>query len=188
VKLEERAGEISMYAPMVIPSLLQTAEYAGAIMTGGRVAPEHGRARVKTRMQRQALLGVEPRPRVTVVIDESALVRPIGGADVLHRQVLRLIELCDHPGVTIQVLPLAVGAHPAVTGPFTILAFPRSNEPPCVFCDGLTGGSIHDKPDDVALYRSCFEELRRLARPSQDSVSIFTAIANGDAGTIGRGI
>ena len=95
---------------LVLPCLLQTPEYAaarnGATPTPGEFVGE----RVDTRMKRQGLLGGNPPPRLSAVIDESVLRRPIGGPEVMHRQRLRLLELSQRPETAIRVLPLSVGA------------------------------------------------------------------------------
>ena len=115
-------------------------------------------------MVRQAILVRQPPIQLTVVLDEAALRRPVGGVDIMRRQMIRLQELNDREEVDIRVLPLAVGAHPALTGPFAILDFPaEASLSPVVFCDGLTGGVLRSRPDEVAMYRICFSALGELA-------------------------
>ena len=176
-RFEEQATQLSIYAAMVVPGLCQIPEYAAAII-GATPTPEEQFAgeRMEVRMKRQWILGRIPPLRLSVVIDESVLHRPIGGAEVMHRQRLRLIELSQRPETTIRVLPLSVGVHPALTGQFTILDF--SDEvgiPPRVFCDGLTGGVLRDAGDDVERYRACFAQLEGLALDADASATFFAA-------------
>lgn len=180
VRLEETATAISIYGAIVVPGLLQTPEYAAAVFKATPTPEDHFiKERMTTRMVRQAVLGLQPPPRLQVVIDEAVLRRPIGGDDVMRRQMLRLRELSERPDMTIQILPFAVGAHPALTGQFAILDF-ASDGPPHVFCDGLTGGVLRGKAEDVQRYRACFSKLTTLALNVEESVQMFAAIADGE--------
>ena len=109
-----------------------------------------------------------------MILDEAVLQRPIGGADVMRRQMIRLQEMNDRPETTIRILPFSVGAHPALTGQFAILFFPeRSSIPPQVFCDGLTGGVLRGSSEDVERYKACFQALENLALGVKESAKIF---------------
>jgi transcriptional regulator with XRE-family HTH domain len=181
IRLEAIADQISLYGAIVVPGLLQTPEYAAAVIHA-TPTPEHDlvKERMITRMGRQALLGLQSGPRLGVVIDEAVLRRPVGGKHVMRRQMLRLCELSERPDTTIQVLPFALGAHPAVTGQFAILDF--GDGPTQVFCDGLTGGVLRDSPEDVQRYRSCFAALLELALSEEESVRMLAATAQGGRG------
>jgi transcriptional regulator with XRE-family HTH domain len=172
-KLEARASRISMYGAAVIPGLLQTAEYAMAIIQATPVPEEHlAQDRLDVRMLRQGVFG---HPfRLDVVIDEAVLHRVIGGKDLMRRQMRRLGEIGDRPDTTIRLLPFAVGAHPALAGQFTILDFDDGGQtPPQVHSDGLTGGMLRSAVDDVRRYRGCFEMLQTLALSVEQSAEIF---------------
>src|SRR5439155_16520325 len=171
--LEAEADAISAYGAILVPSLLQTAEYAEAVV---EATPTPGNAfareRLKARLGRQAILAGR-RPHLRVVIDEAVLWRPVGGSDVLRRQMLRLIEASERPTTTIQILPFSVGAHPATTGHFIILEFDNPT-PPHVFSDGLTGGVLRSQPDDVKSYQYAFEVLTGRAFISEQSIKIIS--------------
>lgn len=175
-RFEEQAAELSIFAAMVVPGLCQIPEYAAAIIaeTPTPEEDEFADVRMETRMKRQWLLGRTPTLRLNVVIDESVLLRPIGGAEVMHRQKMRLHELSQRPETTIRVLPLSVGAHPALTGHFAILDFPDDvGIQPLVFCDGFTGGVLRDSSDDVERYRACFALLQERAMGVDESATFF---------------
>ena len=175
-RFEEQAAEMSIFAAMVVPGLCQIPEYAAAIIAEAPRLDEGGFAdvRMETRMKRQWILGRTPPLRLNVVLDESVLLRPIGGPEVMHRQRLRLNELSQRPETTIRVLPLEVGAHPALTGQFAILDFPADiGIHPLVFCDGFTGGVLRDSHEDVELYRGCFAALGDLALSVEESATFF---------------
>lgn len=180
IHLEAMADEIAIYSAILLHGLLQTPEYAAAVIQA-TPTPEHDlvKERMTTRMGRQALLGLQTRPRLKVVIDEAVLHRPVGGTDAMRRQMLRLRELSERPDTTIQVLPYTVGAHPAVAGPFDILDF-GERRPAQIFIDSLTGGLLSDKAEHVQRYRSCFAALLDLALSEEESVQKFAAIAQGD--------
>jgi transcriptional regulator with XRE-family HTH domain len=184
-RLESRARRISMYGSILIPGLLQTAEYANAVITAGS-DEQLVKARMEARMLRQMILGQRPPTQLSVVLDEAALRRPIGGPDVMRRQMIRLQELNDHDEISIRVLPFGIGAHPALTGHFAILDFPDgAGIPPAVFCDGLTGGVLRSKVDEVHAYRDCFAALEELALDSATSAAIFAAF-DPTSGIVGR--
>jgi hypothetical protein len=172
--LEARASRISMYAAVVVPGLLQIPEYADEVI---RATPEPEDAlapeRLKKRLERQ---GVFASPvALDVIIDEAVLRREIGGEGVMRRQIARLREFTVRPHTTVRVLPFAVGAHPALTGQFAILDF-LDQEEPCAFCDGLTGGVLRRRAEEVRRYRACFAALQKLALSIEESSEVLASI------------
>ena len=95
--------------------------------------------------------------------------RPVGGVDVMRRQLRRLNEVSEQPAITIQVLPFAVGAHRGVDGSFTILEFPTGLDDPLAYSEGMTGGVFRSKSDDVRRYWSSLESLRAVALAPKES-------------------
>jgi transcriptional regulator with XRE-family HTH domain len=177
--LEARATSISMYGAIVVPGLLQTEEYAAAVIGATPTPEEHfAEERMARRMVRRGLvLGRQPPPSLNVVIDEAVLRRPIGSAAIMRRQVLRLRELNERDNISIRVLPFKVGAHPALTGPFAILDFAEGGgTDPHVFCDGLTGGVLRTGSYAESRYRSCFSTLLPLTLDSRESAEFFAAL------------
>lgn len=177
IAIEERAADISSYCAILVPGLLQTPEYAAAVIKVNPLSTGHGeKVRIESRLARQAVLARQPWPRLNIVIDEAVLRRKIGDASIMRRQMLRLIEVSERPGTSIRVLPLLSGAHPAQVGHFTILDF-AEDEPPRVFCDGLTGGVLRSRPEDVHLHRLCFQAAIAVACDEQQSVRMFAEAA-----------
>src|SRR5205814_6304950 len=103
-RLEERGWHISMYAPILVPGLLQTPDYAAVIITNTTPTPEDhlARTRMQRRMLRQAVLGRIPPPRIDVVLDETVLRRPIGDPAIMRRLMIRLQELSDRPEISVR--------------------------------------------------------------------------------------
>jgi transcriptional regulator with XRE-family HTH domain len=181
VAFEEDATAILSFEPQVIPGILQTAEYASAVMRRSVVldGPDAVGRGVSARLARQAVLVREPSPELAVVIDEGVLHRPVGGPDVMRRQLLRLMEASERPNTSIQVLPFSVGAHPGVAGSFEILAFGSSTVTPLVYCEDLTGGVIRDGPTDLRRYQEAFAALRDAALQPQDSTAMIRSFTSG---------
>jgi transcriptional regulator with XRE-family HTH domain len=176
IHLEATAAAIFIYAAIVVPGLLQTPEYANAIIGTTPVPEEEFIApRMDVRMARQGALARRP-PKLDVILDEAVLLRPIGGPEVMRAQTLRLIEMSERSHITLRVLPMAVGAHPALTGQFFILEF-GAGKRPIVFSDGLTGGVLRDNAEAVQRHRACFEALSELASSEEDSLAFVQATA-----------
>jgi len=161
VGLEEAAQLIRVYEVQFVPGLLQTEEYARAIIKQGApgTEPEEVDRRVALRLGRQKLLTRENPPRYWVVIDEAALRRPMGGRDVHVGQIERLIDLVGEPNITIQIMPFRYGGHAADGGAFTIMRFPETDLPDVVYMEYLTGAHYIDKPEEVERYAAVMERL-----------------------------
>jgi transcriptional regulator with XRE-family HTH domain len=176
VALEAEAVVMSEWETQIVPGLLQTDEYARAVIEVGADIgdPETIQRRLALRMARQTVLVRQPLPRLSVVLDEAVLHREVGGPDVLQRQLHRLYEASTRPGVEIRVLPFSAGAHAALSESFMILDFAVGARGPVVHSEGLTGGLFHLKGEDVQIYREAFEDLRRRALPRQESRDLIT--------------
>jgi hypothetical protein len=161
VGLEEAAQLIRVYEVQFVPGLLQTEEYARAVILQGApgLDPDEVERRVALRMGRQKLLIRENPPRYWVIMDEAALRRPMGGRDVHVGQIERLIDLVGEPNITIQVMPFRYGGHAAEGGAFTIMRFPETDLPDVVYMEYLTGAHYIDKPEEVERYAAVMERL-----------------------------
>ena len=161
VGLEEAAQLIRVYEVQFVPGLLQTEEYARAVILQGAPALDSDEVerRVALRLGRQKLLTRENPPRYWVVMDEAALRRPMGGRDVHVGQIERLIDLVGEPNITIQVMPFRYGGHAAEGGAFTIMRFPETDLPDVVYMEYLTGAHYIDKPEEVERYAAVMERL-----------------------------
>jgi hypothetical protein len=170
VDLESAAVLIRSYEAQFVPGLLQTEEYMRAVIRGAHLdeSSEGVERRIALRMARQVLLTREHAPRLWAVVDEGALRRPVGGPDVLRVQLERLIEAAELPNVTLQVLPFAAGAHPAMVGAFSILRFADQELPDVVYLEHLTNALYLDKRDEVEEYLHVIETIcLRAARPDR---------------------
>ncbi|MFJ4848439.1 helix-turn-helix domain-containing protein [Streptomyces sp. NPDC088733] len=169
VSLEGEAELIRAYEPHYVPGLLQTPQYAEAVLRAGRphASQEEIERGVALRMERQALLSREQPPLLWVVIDETVLRRPIGGPQVMRDQVDRLIEACAMPQVRLQVMPFASGPHPAMYGPFHIFRFPLPELPDIAYVESLIGAVYLDDREDVSQFREALDRMSAQALPAE---------------------
>ena len=176
VALEAEAVLLSEWEAQVVPGLLQTDEYARAVIEAGVPSGEPGtsQGRLALRMARQAVLTREPPPLLQIVLDEAVLHREVGGPDVLRRQLSRLAEAGRRPGVELRILPFSAGAHAAQAESFMILEFGEGTRAPIVHSEGLTGGLFRVKASEVEIYQDALDDLRQRALSPEDS---RTAIA-----------
>jgi hypothetical protein len=178
VDLESAASLIRTYEGQYIPGLLQTDDYIRAVVHAAHLtdsSDEVGR-RVRLRMARQLLLTRDQPPRLWAVIDEAALRRPVGGPEVMRGQLERLIEATKLATITLQLLPFASGAHPAMAGAFSILRFGDQELPDVVYLEHLTGASYLDKRDEVERYLDIMELLCLQAEPPARTVELLQGI------------
>jgi transcriptional regulator with XRE-family HTH domain len=161
VDLEAAAALIRTYEGQFVPGLLQTDDYMRALVRGAHLednSEEVGR-RVRLRMARQTLLTREQPPRLWAVVDEAALRRPVGGREVMRGQLERLVDATKLANVTLQVLPFAAGAHPAMAGSFSILRFGDQELPDVVYLEHLTSASYLSKDEEVDRYLHVMESI-----------------------------
>ncbi len=176
--LEEAATLIRTYEVQFVPGLLQTEDYARAVITHGNPgAPaEEIERRVGLRMKRQQLLTRAGAPQLWAVVDEAALRRLMGSPAVMAAQLEHLIKASELSNVTLQVLPFHVGAHAAEAGAFTILRFPEPDLPDVVYTEQLTGALYLDKRDDVDAYMAAVDRLSVESAPPRSTVEILSRI------------
>ncbi|MGY2008448.1 helix-turn-helix domain-containing protein [Nocardia gipuzkoensis] len=166
--LEQAATTIRTYEAQFVPGLLQTADYARAVIQLGN--SDETERRVAVRMRRQEILDRVAAPTLWAVIDENALRRPVGGMEVLREQIEHLLVMADRPSIRIQVLPYSAGGHSAAGGPFSILRFPEPELADIVYTEQLTSSLYFDKQRDVELYMSVMNRLSVEALSPVDSV------------------
>jgi len=184
VGLEEAAIMIRTYELQFIPGLLQTEDYARAVITRGSQAggADVVERRVRARMSRQAIFERSDPPRVWAVIDEAALRRPVAGPAVMQGQLERLITLSENPNITIQVIPFSVGSHPAEGGAFSILRFGDPDITDVIYLEHLTGARFLDKPEDITRYMLVMDNLALKSTTPHDTAKVIEKIAALHAG------
>jgi len=175
--LEAGAAEVTSFDSYLVPGLLQTREYAEAVIRGDPDAGEEEiQRRVELRLGRQQIFDRDDDPvRLWVVLDESVLYRQRGTPQVMATQIQHLIDVSQRPRVDLQVLPLDVGAHLAQQGSFNLLKFPADmvGDTGVVYLDLLIEGRYYDEPKQVATYERAITRLRVQAATLQDSRALL---------------
>lgn len=173
--LEEAASVVRTYEVQFVPGLLQTADYARAVVARGNVGAPAAQidSRVRVRMARQRLLTRANPPQLWAVLDEAALRRPIGGAEVMRAQLQALIDVSRLDNVTVQVTLFRSGGHAAEGGAFTILRFPEHDLPDVVYLEHVTSAIYLDRRSDVDTYLETMDRLCIESEPPEDTAGIL---------------
>ncbi len=169
VGLEGLASHEVAYSPLVLHALVQTREYSIAATAGSaRVRPDQVERLVSLRIERQRPLSSDADPlRLTTIVEESVLDRPIGGTETLRGQLQHLVELSAGDNVEILVLPTAVGRHDSLEGGFTVLHFAQAQS--IGYVEYPDGAVYVQDQDQVAAYTRTAESLRSVALPQPES-------------------
>ncbi|MER5182925.1 helix-turn-helix transcriptional regulator [Streptomyces sp. NPDC002896] len=177
VEMERHAETIEDWAPLIVPGLLQTATYAGAIVRAAmpRASDEEVEKKVEARMTRAELFDAEETPAFWAILDES----------LLHRRVLAdagMAELLEHIAEVVkttrsilQIVPETAAAHPFMMGMTRIMTF--ADAPPVVYTESLHSGQVIDYPALVKQYRQSYDLLRAAALPPEASLAMIEAAA-----------
>ncbi|MEU9984860.1 helix-turn-helix transcriptional regulator [Streptomyces sp. NPDC050856] len=177
IGLETDAASIHSYEPMAIPAFLQTPAYADAVI--GETVPllttEQAATRLRVRLRRQHRIYDPARPlRLWVVLDESALRRVVGSRDIMREQLEHLHALSAEPHITVQVLPYAVGAHPGLSGQFSVLRFADSSQAGVVYLERFTSDLYLEKPSDVQHYSVMYAHIQAQALDPDSTLLLIT--------------
>ena len=172
---EISASVVRGFLPLTIPGLLQTDDYARAILEACRATKIDDR--VELRVARQELLERDNCPELFYILDEAALHRQVGSPRIMRRQLGHLLEISEHPKVSLQIVPFTAGAHPAMGGPFTILEFTDWDQD--VLYLETAGGSVTNREDQdrVAEYRENFDILSEMSLDRTDAEELIKALS-----------
>jgi transcriptional regulator with XRE-family HTH domain len=178
IGLETEAVSMHTYQQQLIPALVQTDNYARAVIRAGRPDDTDTQIdrRVAVRLDRQNVLADEHPMSLWAVIDEAAIRRVVGSPDVMRNQLGHLADVAGRPGVQLQVLPFTTGAHAAMAASFVILGF-EPPDPAVVYIDTGTSALFVEETPDVDAYRLMFDHLRASALAPGESVRLFRTTA-----------
>lgn len=179
LNFENRATMISDFEPLLMPGLVQTPDYARAVIAA--LNPSAGEAQIEAyvarRIGRQAILSRPKPPLVRLLLAESALRRPVGGQAVMCHQVRHIAGAVEQrPHLSVQVLPDTVITHVGLAGPFVLMEF--ANAPTVVHVETLKAGLFLDNADDVEFYRLAADKLAELALSPEESLRLVADIAH----------
>jgi transcriptional regulator with XRE-family HTH domain len=179
IGFEDEARSISNYESLFIPGLLQTEDYARALIRGTwpHAPAEEVEKRVTARIERQALLDREDPPRLWGIMDEAAVRRQVGGREVMRGQLGRLREAATRPNVMLQVIPFDAGSHPGMDGAFVVLEFPDPADQSIVYTESAAGGLFLEEEVEIRRYMLMFEHLRAAALRPEATLMLLAEIA-----------
>jgi len=174
--LEAAALTIRQFEIQLVPALLQTEKYAQAVIRLTNCPSEEEVIRLTgARISRQEVLRRMSPPRLWAVVDEAALHRPIGGRQVMSEQLRHLIDMCEHPAITLQILPFAAGPRRARGGPFTIFRCSDLHLGDVVYIEQLTSALYLDRPTEAESYREAIDEICIQALPPAETKRVLQA-------------
>lgn len=173
VALEGAAERIRTYEPFYVPGLLQTPDYTRAVIQAGpgQLLEHEVARRVELRQERQRQLDQPDAPRLWAVIDESVLLRVVGGRDVMRAQLEHLLVMMERPRVTLQIAPLDVTAAVGVGTGVTYLRFALGDLKDAVYIEHLTDSTFTQKPQGVEQYRNMLDRLGACALTPVQSIA-----------------
>lgn len=188
IGFESEARSVSNYESLFISGLLQTEDYARAVIQGTlpHASAEQVETFVSARLERQALLTGDHPLQLWAIMDEAALRRVVGGRVVMREQLDRLREAAAQPNITVQVIPYDAGAHPGMPGSFVVLDFPDPADQSLVYIDSLAGDLFLEEEAEIRRYIVMFGHLRAAGmRPDETDTLLATIskeLAKGGAG------
>jgi transcriptional regulator with XRE-family HTH domain len=182
IGMEAEALSALSWAPLIVPGLLQTGDYAREVTNGfvegiAAVSPAETRRRVEARLARQQVLTRDNPLQLSAVLDQSVLFRRFGNRTVMQSQITQLLELSERDNISLHILPLD-GPHPIGTGAFVFLEFDKVYDvtyPDVVYLEHLTGGRYVEEEDETYRYRRSFDRLTELAEDDGKSREILIA-------------
>jgi transcriptional regulator with XRE-family HTH domain len=178
VGLEAAAASLRTYESECVPGLLQTEDYARAII-GAALFPgtdETIEKNVAVRMARQSRLTQDHAPELWAVVNEGGIRRLVGGASVMRWQLDRLLEASHLPNVTLQVIPFSAGAHAGMDGSFIVVGFAEPLDPEVVYATCGSGSLFLEGPQELRRCGLVFNHLRAAALSIDRSRDLITHI------------
>jgi transcriptional regulator with XRE-family HTH domain len=179
VGFEAEATTFRDFQPLYIPGLLQTPDYARAVL---QAAPNGGESedldrRVGLRIKRQAILTGPNPPQLWFVLSETALRVEVGTPAIMAAQLRHLADLAGRPNIKLQVLPFTAAAHVNPVTGFRILDFPDQRDPTVVYVEHLTGALFLEREEEIRQYATIFDHLRAEALGISQSIQLISRIA-----------
>jgi transcriptional regulator with XRE-family HTH domain len=176
-ELEDEAEALSLLEGECVPGLLETVDYARALIGAGEL-PEDVDRLMDIRLERQKRLTSENPLRLRLILGEAALLTQVGGAKILRAQLEYLLTLAkDAPNIDIRILPFKTGARPSLGRNFTILSFPEEQDPDVIFAESVTYFVLEDETNEVEKFRSNYNRLWQMALNERASAKLIAQAA-----------
>jgi len=184
IDYESAASLISQFEPMVVPGILQTEDYARAVLQvfqGVGSSAERVPALVKLRTRRRDLLTEEGAPNFSFLLDESVIRRTAASAEVMAQQLAHLVDLAELPNVVIRVVPFAAGLHPGVKGAFKVIEFEGEPDESVASIEGAGGDLLIEEPEGTRGYLDTFHRIEQMALKPSETIDLLRKAAAGQA-------
>jgi transcriptional regulator with XRE-family HTH domain len=178
---ESAAHSIRQFENMFVPGILQTEDYARAVIDNyfeKGLSSNQLHALVELRTRRQDVIDAENPPSFHFVLDEGVVRRVVEGPSVMRRQLRRLIETADKPNITLEVIPFSAGLHSGMKGPFEIIEFTDPSDSEIVYLESPRGDIFSDVPEETSKYREDFARLRKASLGPQGSLTRIAKVAD----------
>ncbi|MEV7416002.1 helix-turn-helix transcriptional regulator [Streptomyces sp. NPDC089919] len=181
IAMEDAATQIRTWQTALVPGLLQTADYVRAMCVVSETWKDPGEIEpvVTVRMKRQARLAGERPLRFHAVIAEGALRQQVGGRDVMRAQLAHLVQMAELPNVHVQVLPYSAGAHPCMSGAFSILSFAEPGAVDVGYTEGIASAVWVESAAGTAIYDRSFDRIARMCLAPRASVDLIHGVGKG---------
>ncbi|WP_336050512.1 helix-turn-helix domain-containing protein [Streptomyces sp. CA2R101] len=178
IDYEKSADYIRSYQSNLIAGLLQTPEYARAVLSAppSTLGHEEVEALVESRIKRQEVWECADPPRMCVIETEAALRLQVGGRQAMRKQLEHLESMAEHPSVEVQVIPDRAGAHAGLSGSFVLFGFPNPTYSDVVCIEHRTGTLYMETQEETAEYTLIFDSLRSIALSPGDSLDLIAQV------------
>lgn len=176
LELEREATRITTVSPLLIPGLLQTAEYAREIMMTGGVPASEVDTRVAVRIGRREAITRRQPAQLSAFVGEGVLNQMIGGAEIMIDQLQTLLKYADLPNVDLRVVPARSGWHPGLEGPFDLVEF--TDRTPVVHLENRVSALFLHESDEVHAYESALDRVKEVAMSPKDSIGLIADVIN----------
>ncbi|WP_132489945.1 DUF5753 domain-containing protein [Saccharopolyspora elongata] len=183
IDAEQRAARITYVSTSYLPGLLQTRSYSRAIFEVGEQTEREVEEAVAVRQSRQGVLDKANPAELLAFLDETVLMRPVGGPAVAADQLRFVLKSMTQPNIEVRVLPLELGAHMGLDGVFSILEFPHANSH--VYVEAPNAGAMVSEPEDVDPFHRAVDRLAQVALDEAESAQVIDEHAErmeGEAG------
>lgn len=180
IEYEASASILRQYEPILIPGLLQTRNYAQAVISRyrRRFSASEVETAVELRMKRQQLLDQRTPPLLFMIMDEAAIRRLIGEKDLGVEQLMHIITLMSRPNITVEIIPFSAGLHSGIAENFTILEFGNESDSDVVYFESARDSLFsRDDAEEASIYRELFEGLRQVSLGPAGSLGFLKKIA-----------
>ena len=181
IEYEYAAASIKQFEPVFIPGILQTEDYARAVLANyydeTRVSDRVSEL-VELRIRREELLSRETAPQFSFIVDEAVIRRVVGSPAIMSRQLQRLIEVSELSNVTVEVIPFSEGLHAGMRGPVKIVEFADGPEERIVFLESPRGDIVVDDSKEIAKYLEAYSQIKESSLDRQESVDLLKQIAD----------